>query len=196
MTRWEELEQLRDRARARGIPVARSQTFRLLLDTVRSLNPERILEIGTAVGCSAAGMLLAAPRARLTGIELQEDCCREARENLAALGCAERALIHNGDASEIIPVLSGTYDFIFLDGPKGHYFEYLPFLKPLLPKGGILFADNVSFFGYADGERKAPRRHNTIVHSLMRFVEALKNDGEMETSVVAVEDGVLIAKKR
>ena len=30
----------------------------------------------------------------------------------------------------------------------------------------------------------------------MRFVEALKNDGEMETSVVAVEDGVLIAKKR
>ena len=182
MTRWEELEQLRERARARGIPVAR--------------NPERILEIGTAVGCSAAGMLLAAPRARLTGIELQEDCCREARENLAALGCAERALIHNGDASEIIPVLSGTYDFIFLDGPKGHYFEYLPFLKPLLPKGGILFADNVSFFGYADGERKAPRRHNTIVHSLMRFVEALKNDGEMETSVVAVEDGVLIAKKR
>lgn len=83
-----------------------------------------------------------------------------------------------------------------MDGPKGHYFEYLSFLKPLLPKGGVLFADNVSFFGYADGERKAPRRHNTIVHSLMRFVEALKNDGEMETSVVAVEDGVLIAKKR
>lgn len=53
MTRWEELEQLRERARARGIPVARPQTFRLLLDTVRSLNPERILEIGTAVGCSA-----------------------------------------------------------------------------------------------------------------------------------------------
>ena len=158
MTRWEELEQLRERARARGIPVARPQTFRLLLDTVRSLNPERILEIGTAVGCSAAGMLLAAPRARLTGIELQEDCCREARENLAALGCAERALIHNGDASEIIPVLSGTYDFIFLDGPKGHYFEYLPFFKTAFAERGRSVCGQRLFFRLCGrGAESAPQ---------------------------------------
>lgn len=127
MTRWEELEQLRERARARGIPVARPQTFRLLLDTVRSLNPERILEIGTAVGCSAAGMLLAAPRARLTGIELQEDCCREARETSRRSGARSGRSFITGTLRKLSPFFPGHTTLFFWTAPKGITSSICPF---------------------------------------------------------------------
>ena len=40
------------------------------------------------------------------------------------------------------------FDFIFLDGPKGQYFKYLPILKDLLNKNGCLLADDILFHGY------------------------------------------------
>lgn len=196
MTEDERLTVLRDSALKRGIPVARPETFALLRERVSSLRPKHILEIGTAVGCSSAGMLLSAPEARLTGIELREDYCGEAKRNLASFGLSSRTLIHCGDASAILPMLTGKYDFIFLDGPKGHYYEYLPYLKELLSRGGVLFADNVHFLGYVTGNRSVPHRHKTIWNSLTRFIGELTEDEEMETAVMEIEDGVLIARKR
>lgn len=196
MSDEDRLIRLRADALERGIPVARPKTFALLRETVFAVQPKRILEIGTAVGCSAVGMLLSAVNARLTGIELREDYCEETRRNLCSFGVSSRALIHCGDASVILPMLTAEYDFIFLDGPKGHYYEYLPILKELLSSGGILFADNVRFLGYITGEREVPHRHKTIWNSMTRFIRTLTEDGQMETAVREIEDGVLIARKK
>ena len=63
------LKELEDFARAENIPVIPHETvayFRLLLE---SLQPEKILEIGTAIGFSALLMAEHAPQAQITTID-------------------------------------------------------------------------------------------------------------------------------
>lgn len=191
----ERLISLREKSKQRDIPIIRDKSFNLLLTVVSMLNPKSILEIGTANGCSGIGMLLEAPSARLTGIEINEDIVLEAKQNLKDFGLSDRARFFVGDANEIIPQLTGKYDFIFLDGPKGHYKQYLPWLLPLLNAGGVLFADNVLFRGLVDGTQKGSKRNNTIIYSMRAFLEEVSKDKNLKTTVLDIEDGVSISLK-
>lgn len=191
----ERLISLREKSKQRDIPIIRDKSFNLLLTVVSMLSPKSILEIGTANGCSGIGMLLEAPSARLTGIEINEDIVLEAKQNLKDFGLSDRARFFVGDANEIIPQLTGKYDFIFLDGPKGHYKQYLPWLLPLLNAGGVLFADNVLFRGLVDGTQKGSKRNNTIIYSMRAFLEEVSKDKNLKTTVLDIEDGVSISLK-
>ncbi len=191
----ERIKALREKAKSDGNPVLRDQSFELLLATVKKKQPRRILEIGVNVGLSGIAMLLVSPRSQLTGIEIDDYCVEQAQANYKTFGVENRAKIFRGDAGEIIPVLTGEYDFIFLDGPKGHYYEYLPHLLSALSKGGILFADNVLFRGYVDGSVKTPHRHQTIKHSMEKFLDKISNDDTLKTTVYFIEDGVSVTEK-
>ena len=140
-------------------------------------------------------MLITLPQARLTGIEIDETAIGRATKNYKDFGVENRAKIFQGDASDIIPVLTGTYDFIFLDGPKGHYFEYLPHLLTALNKGGVLFADNVLFRGYVGGKVKTPHRYVTTKNSMEKFLDGIMNNENLKTQLYDLEDGVSITEK-
>ena len=191
----QEIIRLREEAKRAGEPVLRDQSFELLLSTVKASSPKRILEIGVNLGLSGIAMLKTSPSSMLTGIEIDEEKILLAKENYKAFGVYERAKIFQGDASEIIPVLTGEYDFIFLDGPKGHYFEYLPHLLEVLKVGGILFADNVLFRGYVGGKVKTPHRFNTTKHSMENFLNAISENPNLHTKIYDIEDGVSITKR-
>ena len=60
----ERIERLRGEALSRGIPVADNETLNYLLLMISATRPKRILEIGTAVGLSAAAMLTRLPETR------------------------------------------------------------------------------------------------------------------------------------
>lgn len=180
-------------AKALGEPILRDETLKLILKIAEEKKPSRILEIGVNVGLTGVALLLVSENARLTGIEIDEDLAREAEKNYKEFGVSGRARVIIGDASEIIPKLTGKYDLIFLDGPKGHYYEYLPFLKDALSRGGILFADDVAFHGYIEGV--APRKHSTIKRSIKNYLSAVKNDADFVTAVYDIEDGVCVSEK-
>ena len=192
---YERLLELREQAKSVGEPVLRDKSFELLLKTVEKKQPLKLLEIGVNRGLSGIGMLLSSPKATLAGIEIDEDKIKIAKGNYAEFGVRDRAKIFYGDASEIIPVLTGEYDFIFLDGPKGHYYEYLPNLLAVLSKGGILFADNVLFRGYVGGKVKTPHKFNTTKNSMERFLKAITTDNNLKTQIYEIEDGVSITEK-
>ena len=187
------LREKRDRARERGEPILRDRSFDLLIKTVEKYKPKKILEIGTNEGLSGIAMLLTSESAALTGIEIDEDRIRIAKENYKEFGLENRAKIFSGDASEILPVLTGEYDFIFLDGPKGHYYEYLSFLLPILKVGGVIFADNVLYRGMVEG--KAPHKHATIKHSMENYLKAVTQDENLSTTLFRIDDGVAITEK-
>lgn len=191
----ERLYELRKAAAARGEPILRDKSFRLLIEEVRKRQPKRILEIGVNVGLSGIAMLLNSPSAHLTGIEISEDKIEEAESNYRDFAVKDRVRIFRGDASEILPLITAKYDFIFLDGPKGHYYEYLPHLLYVLEKGGVLFADNVLFRGFLKKDAKVPHRHATIKHSLENFLAALSQDKNLKTVVYDIEDGVSVTEK-
>lgn len=186
---------LREHAKAAGEPILRDKSFDLLLQTVKENKPKKILEIGVNLGLSSVAMLLTENQASLTGIEIDEEKIKLAKENYKSFGVSGRVKIFQGDASEIIPVLTGEYDLIFLDGPKGHYYEYLPHLLNILKKGGILFADNVLFRGYVGDKVKTPHRFNTTKHSMENFLKAVTEDENLKTQIYDMEDGVSITRR-
>jgi predicted O-methyltransferase YrrM len=189
----ESLFSARRDALLRGIPVADDETLQLLLLTLQMRNPLRILEIGTAVGLSGVAMLKALPNAKLTTIELEEQRYLEARENFAKFGVADRVTAYLGDAGEILSMMDGAFDFVFLDGPKAQYEKYLFDLKRLMIKGAVLFSDDVLLYGWVSGEEPTPQKRHSIVDKIRSFLQTLTKDKDFITSVLNVGDGVALS---
>lgn len=186
---------LREKAKLDGEPILRDESFEVLMKIVREKKPKKILEVGVNLGLSSIGMLLNNKNSSLSGIEINEEKAEKALKNFKDFGVDKRAKIFIGDAMEIIPVMTGEYDLIFLDGPKGHYNEFLPNLLSVLNKGGILFADNVLFRGYVDGRVKTPHRFNTTKTSMERFLSNITSDPNLKTEIIDLEDGISITEK-
>ena len=189
----ERLAKERADALACGIPVADDETLQFLLVTLSQVKPLRILEIGTAVGLSGVAMLQALPSARLTTIELEEDRYQVAKQNFQKFGVADRVNAHLGDAGEILAMMDGEYDFVFLDGPKAQYEKYLFDLKRLMKKGATLFSDDVLLFGWVSGEEETPQKRRSIVEKIRSYLDVLTADTSFITSVLNVGDGVALS---
>ena len=189
----ERISARRAEALSRGIPVADDETLNFLLLTLRMAKPKRILEIGTAVGLSAVSMLYECPTARLTTIELEEERYLEAKKNFADFGVSNRINAHLGDAGEILSMMDGEFDFVFLDGPEAQYEKYLFDLKRLMKQGAILFADDGLLYGWVSGEEPTPQKRHSIVDKIRSYLEVVTADKDFITSVLNVGDGVALS---
>ena len=188
------LEELEKYARQNYIPVLLDDTKDLLLKTIKEYNPKTILEIGTAVGYSGT-LMLSSCDAVLTTIELEEKNIELAKTTFTSNNVYDRVTQLKGDAKEIIPTLNTKFDFIFLDGPKGQYINYLPYLKNLLNDGGIIFADNVLYRGMVESTEFIPHKKRTIVVNLRRYLNEVTTSNDLETTLHHIGDGVAISKK-
>lgn len=188
-----ELDLRRKNALERGIPVADDETLQFLLLTLTAVQPKRILEIGSAVGLSGVAMLQACPNARLTTMELEEDRYLEVKKNFADFSLTDRVNAYLGDAGEILAMMDGEFDFVFLDGPKAQYEKYLFDLKRLMKKGAVLFSDDVLLFGWVSGEEETPQKRRSIVEKIKSYLEVLTADKDFITSVLNVGDGVALS---
>ncbi len=186
------LKKLRENAFAREIPVSDDETLCLLISLVSAIKPQRILEIGTAVGISGGAMLLNCGAA-LTGIERDEKFYAEACENLRALGVSDRAELILGDAGEEIQKLDCKFDFIFLDCAKVQYIKYLPRLKELLNCGGVLVADDVLLYGYVTGEAPTPPKRKMLVQHIKEYIAAVTADTDFNTVILNTGNGVALS---
>ncbi|MBR2022886.1 MAG: O-methyltransferase [Clostridia bacterium] len=187
------LQDKRTDALSRGIPVADDETLQFLLVTLGMKKPLSILEIGTAVGLSGVAMLQACPKARLTTMELEEERYIEAKQNFAEFGVADRVNAYLGDAGEILAMMDGKYDFVFLDGPKAQYEKYLFDLKRVMNVGAVLFADDVLLYGWVSGEEPTPQKRHSIVDKIRSYLQTITSDTDFTTSVVNVGDGVALS---
>ncbi len=189
----QKVEELRKSALKRGIPVADDETLNFLLLTLAATQPKRILEIGTAVGLSSIAMVQACPMARLTTIELEEERYQEAKQNFLRFGVSERVNAYMGDAGEILAMMDGEFDFVFLDGPKAQYEKYLFDLKRLMKKGAVLFADDVLLYGWVSGAEPTPQKRHSIVDKIRSYLDTITKDKEFITSVLDIGDGVALS---
>lgn len=188
-----EEEAVRDR-----VPIIRKETAALLKTLVAMKRPERILEVGTAVGYSALLMCRVMPKdCRITTIEKYEKRIPIARANFKAAGEEERITLLPGDAEEILKELKETYDLIFMDAAKGQYLHWLPMILSLLSPGGVLISDNVLQDGDIIESRYAVERRNRTIHGRMReYLYELTHHKDLVTSVVPIGDGITISVKK
>ena len=191
-----ELSQLEKFARERYIPVMLDDTKELLFNTVKERQPRRILEIGTAIGYSGIVMLSASEHATLNTVELNEQTANMARANFAEFGMTDRVNVFVGDAREIVPQLTGSYDFIFLDGPKGQYEVFFPYLTDLLEVGGVLVCDNVLYKGLVEHVPENKRhKHITVARNMRAFLDDITTNTRYSTILHRIGDGVTVSTK-
>lgn len=193
----EYLEQLEQYAAEHHVPVIRKEAQNLLCFLLRGQKPLRILEIGTAIGFSCLLMSEVMPeQAVITTVEKVEMRLVEARKNLSTAPKAPRITLLEGDASDILKSLNGTYDFIFMDAAKGQYMNFLPDLLRILQPEGLLVTDNVLQEGsIAQSKFTITRRDRTIHMRMREYLYTITHSEELDTVILPVGDGMAVSRK-
>lgn len=192
------LEKIEKEARAADVPIIRREMQSFLKVLLMMKRPDRVLEVGTAVGFSALLMSEYVPEECLiTTIENYEKRIPVARENFRRAGKEKQITLIEGDAADVLKTLDAAYDFIFMDAAKGQYIHYLPEILRLLPPGGCLVSDNVMQDGDVIQSRFAVERRNRTIHARMReYLYELKHNNELTTSIIPLGDGVAVSVKK
>lgn len=179
------------------VPVIRKSMQSLLKFLLAYAKPKKILEVGTAIGFSALLMSEYAPKGcHITTIEKYEKRIPVAMENFKRAGKDKDITLIEGDATEVLKTLEGTYDMVFMDAAKGQYIHFLPEVLRLLSPGGLLISDNVLQDGDIIESRFAVTRRNRTIHARMReYLYELKHNPRLETVILPVGDGVALSTR-
>ncbi|MFM9026812.1 MAG: O-methyltransferase [Bacteroidota bacterium] len=166
---------------------------RILAMLSRMIQPRRILEIGTYTGysalCLAEGL---AEHGSLHTIDINDELAGMVDRYFKRSPHASRLHCYWGNALDIMPVLEGGFDLVFIDADKINYQRYYEMVLPKLNRGGWIIADNVLWSG------KILDPLNTMdpdTVALYRFNEYVKADKRVETVLLPVRDGLMIIRK-
>ncbi|WP_433870893.1 O-methyltransferase [Saccharopolyspora sp. CA-218241] len=126
-------------------PIAVSAAQGKLLQVLAtSVGARSILEIGTLAGYSAMWLGRALPPGgRMTTVEADPVHAEVARGNLTRAGLAEVVDVRVGRALDVLPELSGPFDFTFIDADKATIPEYVRWALALSRPGALIVVDNV-----------------------------------------------------
>lgn len=188
------LAELEDYAKNNDVPIIRPGARRYLRWLLKTTEPKRVLELGTAIGFSAILMAQAATDAHITTIENYEKRIPVAKENLAKSGCSDRITLIEGDAAEVLKSMTDeSFDLVFVDAAKAQYETYLKLVMPFLHKKSIIVFDNVlaADSGSTMDSRYAIERRDRTIHERMRTL--LKNvtaDENFATDLMTSGDGI------
>lgn len=192
-----QMEDFRNRALADEIPIIHQEVQKHIELMIQSHKIQSILEVGTAVGFSAAVFAQAmGPRGQVDTIERSLKMVVQADENIAQVGLKNQITQIIGDAQEKLAELDKTYDMIFLDGAKGHYIHLLEDCLRCLKPGGLLISDNVLFKGMIATNELVIRRKITIVKRMRIYLETISNHPQLVTSILPLGDGLAISWKK
>jgi len=160
----------------------------------RMIAPKRVLEIGTytayATLCMAEGVN---DDALIHTIEINDEMEDFIQKYLSRSLHKDKIKVHFGDAMNIIPTLSETFDLVFIDADKRLYSEYYDLVFPVVRPGGIILADNTLWDGKVT-EEVNPSDKQTV--GIIAFNEKIKQDSRVEKVILPLRDGLTIIRKK
>jgi caffeoyl-CoA O-methyltransferase len=161
----------------------------------RSIGAKEALEVGTFTGYSAISIARGlAPAGRLLCLELSEEYAEIAARNLEAAGVADRVEIITGPAAETIRLLPERehFDIAFIDADKTGYPVYFEEALKRTRQGGLILLDNM----LQDGRVLDPDPDDESTNAIVRLNDELAGDERVDIAMVAIADGITIARKR
>lgn len=164
----------------------------LIRALLRVIGARRVLEIGTFLGLSALVMADAVgPDGRLVCLDQSEEWTAEARSLWEAAGVADRIELRLGDAHATVRDLADVFDAVLIDADKPGYLDYLAHVTPHLRPGGLLLVDNTLWYGRVTDLTDA----SLDTEAIREFNRALANHPGYEVAMVAVGDGLTVARR-
>ena len=189
------IEQIKEKALEDHIPIIMDDTLEVVGKILKDKKPDKILEIGTAVGYSAIRFSkYLNENGYIDTIERDEERVEEAKQNIKDLKLEDKIHIYEGDALEILPTLTGPYDVVFIDAAKGKYPIFLSEALRMLAHNGIIVADNVLYKGYVMSDYNK-HKQRTAVRGLREFLKNLEENENLTTEILEVGDGLAVSKK-
>jgi len=164
---------------------------RVLSMLSQMIRPKVVLEIGTYLGysalCFAEGL---ADGGKVITLDIQEDTNNVARSFVEKTEYNDRIEFHLGNALEIIPTLSETFDLVFIDADKPNYSNYYNLVFDLVRPGGFVIADNVLWSGKVLLEEK-----DEDTNALNEFNQMVRADTRVSNVLFPIRDGLMIVHK-
>ena len=191
----DELLIIKNKALENHIPIIMDDTLEVIAKILKEIKPNKILEIGAAVGYSAMCFSeYLQEGGRIDTIERDEERILEAKENFKKVGVEDKICLYEGDAVEILPTLNEKYDMVFIDAAKGKYPFFLEQALRMLNNKGVIIADNVLYKGYVMSDYNK-HKQRTAVRNLREYIARINEDASLKTEILEVGDGLAVSYK-
>jgi caffeoyl-CoA O-methyltransferase len=156
------------------------------------MQPKTILEIGTYTGysalCLAEGL---APEGKLITIDINEELENRVRSYFQQAQLADRIDYRIGNALDILPRLTDTFDLVFIDADKENYLLYYNLVFDKVRSGGLILADNVLWSG-----KITELNADKDTRALQIFNDTVVADVRVECMLLPLRDGIMMARKK
>jgi len=161
----------------------------------RLMGARRAVEIGTFTGyssiCIARGL---ADGGRLLCCDVSEEWTAIARRYWTRAGLDDRIELRLGPGLDTLRALprEPAIDLVFIDADKPGYRSYYEELLPRVRPNGLFVFDNVLWSGaVAD-----PAVQDDSTRALRALADHVRQDARVDEVMLAVADGLLLARKR
>jgi len=165
---------------------------------VKLIGAVKAIEVGTFTGYSSICVARALPpKGRLICCDVSEAYTAIARKYWALAKVDHKISLKLAPATQSLDELiktghSGTFDFAFIDADKPNYGKYYECCLTLLRPGGLIAVDNVLWSGAVADSRK----RDADTTALRAFNARLKRDKRVDIAMLAIGDGLTLARKR
>ncbi len=186
---------MKNYAQDNSVPIMMDESAEFLCKWIQEHDVKTVLEIGTAIGYSAIRFAKAKEDVQVTSIEIDLHRFKEAQKNVETSGLQNRIKLIFGDA--LYTKIDGSFDLIFIDGPKAQYQVFFEKYAPLLSENGVIVTDNLSFHGMVD-DNSLTHNYSTrkLVRKIARYVEWLKANKNYKTDIYEIGDRISVSRKR
>jgi predicted O-methyltransferase YrrM len=164
---------------------------RILAMFSKMIRPRTVLEVGTYLGysalCFAEGL---AEGGKVITLDINEETNKVARSFVERSAFKDKIEFHLGEAVDVIPTLTDTFDLVFIDADKTNYSNYYDLVFGRVRPGGFIIADNVLWSGRVLDEEKD--ESTQALHDFNKMVQA---DERVSNVLLPIRDGLMVVSK-
>lgn len=168
--------------------------LRFLEFLIRQSGCRHVLEIGCFIGLSALTMARALPEdGRVQTIEKFDEFADIAEANFASNGYDEKISLWRGDAFIVMDGFDDAgFDFVFVDGNKERYADYVEKAERLVAPGGLIVIDDVLFHGDALNDKPSTDKGCGV----RQLLEMAAGRADFHRTLLPIGNGVLVLEKK
>ena len=196
MEKDEILDNIKQEALNNHVPIIEDESLELIKLILKLKKPNKILEIGTAVGYSAINFAryLDGEDSKVKTIEIKEAMYNKAMENITSMSLNDKIEVILADATEYMKSIPDEeqYDIVFIDAAKGQYLVFLEEAIRLTKNGGIIIADNMLYRGRSLSDYNE-HKHRTATNRLRKYLVVMKEDKRLDSTLIKIGDGLAIS---
>lgn len=165
---------------------------------VKITNARRIIEIGTYTGYSTMAMALGMPSdGKIIACDINQEWTKIAQRHWQDAGIADKIDLRLAPAADTLNTLlnsgnAGNFDLAFIDADKKNYDIYYEACLKLMRTGGVIAFDNMLW----GGNVAKPGEHDEDTDALRAINLKLHDDARVDTCMLTIADGVVLARKR